>query len=152
MEEPTGEGFMPDKASVAVVLRIVRDEAMQEIAASGQLYRLVSGWAVTCRMPEPSEGTEESGEAAMTLLVRDDEIRMSRKGSVTQDQVFRIGEWRQGTIGTAYGTMAVEAWTHRIHVGLSPSGGTVKWEYEMRMTDQEFGRCSITLDIREEPI
>ncbi|MBW5448692.1 DUF1934 family protein [Cohnella sp. CFH 77786] len=143
---------MPDKVNVRVAFRIVRDGETQEIDAPGRLHRLVDGWAVTCRMAGTSEGTEPTGESDMTLLVRDGEIRMSRRGTVSQDQAFRVGEWRSGTVGTAYGSMAAEAWTHRMETGLSKTGGTVEWEYDMRMAGQELGRCSIRLDIREEQI
>lgn len=135
---------MPEKTNVRIVFRIVREEGTQEMAASGHLHRLVAGWAVTCRMSESPDGSAESD---MTLLVKDDEIRMTRKGTVSQDQAFRVGDWREGIVGTPYGEMAVEAWTHRLEAGLSPAGGRIEWEYDMRMADQDFGRCTIRLDI-----
>jgi len=132
---------MPDKTPVSVMLRIVRDGGSQEFALNGELHRLAtgSGWAIVVR-----------GGADMTLIVRPDEIRVTRKGEVSQDQRFRPGHWLPGTIGTAHGLLPVEAWTHRLQAYLTAAGGAVEWEYEMRMTDQELGRCAVMLHIREE--
>lgn len=144
---------MPEFTSVSVVLRVIRDEGEQELAASGKLHKLAAGWAVTCRfLSEAGGGPEESGLSEMMLIVRDGEIRMKRKGPVSQAQLFRMGEWVSGTIGTPYGTLAAEAGTIRMHTGLSKTGGTVEWEYEMKAADQDLGRCLIMMDVREEPL
>lgn len=142
---------MPDKTSVLIAVRIARDGEVQELAAAGELHRLTTGWAVTCRLPESAEeGGQSGGMSEMMLIVREGEVRMTRKGAVAQEQLFRVGEWRQGTVGTAYGAMPVEAWTHAVRADLGYGGGTVEWAYDMRMDEQVIGRSSITLTIREE--
>jgi len=141
---------MPDKARVLLTLRISREDGGQELAAAGTLYRLATGWAVTCRLPESAGAGEADGESEMTLVAREGEIRMNRKGAFTQEQVFRLGEWRSGTVGTAFGAMPAEAWTHRVQVDLTSSGGTIEWEYDLRVANQELGRSSIMLHIQEE--
>jgi uncharacterized beta-barrel protein YwiB (DUF1934 family) len=147
----TGEGCMPDKTSVSVNFRIRRPDGVDErLNASGELHRMVTGWALTCRFASPADATDDAGVADMTLVVRQSEIRMNRKGSFRQEQLFQVGEWRPGTLHTPYGMLAVEAWTHRIQIDLSRSGGSVEWEYDLVMMNEKFERCSILLDIREE--
>ncbi len=149
----TGDGSMPEFTSVSVVFRMIRDEGEQVLAASGKLHKLAAGWAVTCRfLSEPGGGAEESGLSEIMLIVRDGEIRMNRKGAVSQEQLFRMGERVPGTIRTVYGTMNAEARTYRMRAGLSKAGGTVEWEYEMKAADLDLGRCSILMDVREEPL
>lgn len=144
---------MPEFTSVSVVFRIIRDEGEQVLAASGKLHKLAAGWAVTCRFLSEAEGDpEESRLSEMMLIVRDGEIRMNRKGTVSQEQLFRVGEWLPGTIGTPYGNMAAEAKATRMHAGLSRSGGTVEWEYEMKAADTDLGRSLIQMEVREEPL
>lgn len=142
---------MPDRTRVSAVFRIKRDEEEQWLAADGWLHRMVTGWALTCQIPAGSDaGGETEAPSSMTLILRDGEIRMKRSGAVSQEQEFRVGEWKRGTVGTGFGTMDAEVWTHRIEVRLQPSGGTAAWEYEWKMADSHLGRCSITLTIREE--
>jgi len=129
---------MPDKTRISAVLRIARAGGAQDLAFAGELYRLPtgSGWAIT---------SED-----MTFVVRQDEVRLTRRGQTTQEQRFRVGHDLQGTIGTEFGTLQAEALTHRLYSDLTAAGGTVEWEYDMRMADQELGLCAITLHIREE--
>lgn len=129
---------MSNKTHILAMLRIVREDGTQDLALSGELHRLStgSGWVVASK--------------EITLVVRPDEVRLTRRGQVRQEQRFRVGHWLSGTIGTAYGTLPAEARTHRLHSDLTAAGGTVEWEYEMRMAEQELGRCAITLHIREE--
>lgn len=152
---------MPKKSSVSLTFRIAREDGTQELAAAGILHRLATGWAVTCKLPATVEEGAADDNAAnssatdgitagMTLTIRDDEIRMNRSGAVKQEQLFRVGQWQRGMIGTAYGRLETEAWTYRLHVELAASGGTVEWEYDLRAADQPLGRSVITLHIREE--
>jgi uncharacterized beta-barrel protein YwiB (DUF1934 family) len=145
---------MPDKTSVSVSFRIRRPDADEQVlTASGQLHRMATGWAVTCRLTQTAKAEEAEEEIAvsdMTLVVRNSEIRMNRKGRVGQEQLFLIGEWKPGTVGTPFGTMPAEALTHSIHQDLSSSGGIVEWVYDLKMMGESFERCSIRLDIQEE--
>jgi uncharacterized beta-barrel protein YwiB (DUF1934 family) len=142
---------MPERTSVGIAFRVVREDGLQELLTAGDLHRMATGWALTCPMPEPAEaGEEPASEGFMTLIIRDNEIRMTRKGAVGQEQIFRIGEWRAGILRTAYNTWNAEAYTHRVLLKLEAAGGVVEWEYDLRMGDQELGRSVITLDIREE--
>lgn len=142
---------MPEKTNVSLVFRIAREDGAQELTGSGQLHRMATGWAVTARLAEPSGDPDQSAAVSeMTLIIRDDEIRMNRKGAVSQEQIFSPGVWRTGTVGTMYGEMSAEARARGIRSGLTARGGRVEWEYDMRMMDQEFGRVAVTLDIREE--
>jgi|GEM_PF-907324 len=148
---------MPEHTSVSVVFRIKRDEGEQVLTASGKLHRLNAGWAVTCRFLSEAEdspgGVPEASEPSeMLLVVRDGEIRMRRKGAVSQEQHFRLGEWVPGTFGTPYGTLALEALTTRMRHGLSAAGGTVEWEYVLKAADADLGRSWIQMEVREEPL
>ncbi|TJY38978.1 DUF1934 domain-containing protein [Cohnella pontilimi] len=136
---------MPDRTSVSVGFRIRRPDAEDQLlSASGHLYRMATGWALTCRFPD------EAGVSDMTLVVRNSEIRMNRKGTVAQEQLFLVGEWKPGTVGTPFGAMAAETWTHRIDQDLTPAGGSVEWVYDLKMMGTTFECCSIKLEIREE--
>jgi uncharacterized beta-barrel protein YwiB (DUF1934 family) len=75
---------------------------------------------------------------------------MHRKGAISQEQLFRLGEWVQGTVGTPYGTMALEAMATRMRGGLSKAGGMVEWEYVMKAADADLGRSLIQMEVREE--
>jgi len=150
---------MPDAARVSATLCIRREGGAAEMVADGQLHRLRSGWALTCRLhgtrgaeDAPPEGAapEDAPPSEMMLIVREDEIRLTRKGEVAQEQVFRVGEWKTGTIGTRYGTLKAEAYTTRIELNLLPAGGSVEWEYDWRTADLEPERCSVRLEIRED--
>ncbi|WP_276357856.1 DUF1934 domain-containing protein [Cohnella caldifontis] len=145
---------MPDAARVSASLRIRRDGGAVELAAAGQLHRLLHGWALTCRLQETGRTADapqdDSPASEMMLILREDEIRMNRKGEIAQDQVFRVGEWKAGTIGTRYGTLRAEAYTTRIEMDLLPGGGSVEWEYDWRTADRQTERCSVRLEIREE--
>lgn len=129
---------MPDKTRISAVLRIAREGEARDLAFAGELHRLPtgSGWAIT---------SED-----MTFVVRPDEVRLTRRGQTTQEQRFRVGHALPGMIGTEFGKLTAEALTHRLRSDLTAAGGTVEWEYEMRMADQELGRCAITLHIRED--
>lgn len=129
---------MPDKTRISVKLRIAREGGAQDLAFAGELHRLPTGtgWAIT---------SED-----MTFVVRQDEVRLTRRGQTKQEQRFRVGHALPGSVGTEFGTLPAEALTHRLHSDLTAAGGTVEWEYDMRMADQELGRCAITLHIREE--
>lgn len=142
---------MPPNTCVSVVFRIIRDEGEQVLAATGKLHKLAAGWAVTCRFLSDAGGDpEENGRSEMMLIVREDEIRMHRKGTISQEQLFRVGEWVPGTLGTPHGTMALEAMTTRMRAGLSETGGTVEWEYVLKAADAELGRSLIQMEVREE--
>ncbi|MDB4867107.1 MAG: hypothetical protein JWR03_1440 [Cohnella sp.] len=142
---------MPDRTSVSVDFRIrLPDGGLDRLTASGELYRMTTGWAVTCRTSSPTGGADNSGISDMTLIVREAEIRMNRKGAVAQEQLFHIGEWRNGTLATPYGTLSAETWTRSIRIDLSPSGGIVEWEYDLQIMGEKFEQCSIKLEIREE--
>lgn len=129
---------MPDKTRISAVLRIAREDGTRDLAFAGDLHRLPtgSGWAIK---------SED-----MTFVVRPEEIRLTRRGRTAQEQRFRVGHALPGTIGTEFGTLPAEALTHCLRCDLTAAGGTVEWEYDMRMADQELGRCAITLHIREE--
>ncbi len=129
---------MPDKTRISAELRIAREGGAQDLTFAGELYRLPtgSGWAIT---------SED-----MTFVVRTDEVRLTRRGQTTQEQRFRVGHALPGTFGTEFGTLPAEALTHQLRCDLTAAGGTVEWEYDMRMADQELGLCAITLHIREE--
>lgn len=138
MKGVPGEADKIVKTRISGELRIVREGEAQGLDFAGELYRLPtgSGWAIT---------SED-----MTFVVRTDEVRLTRRGQTTQEQRFRVGHALPGTIGTEFGTLQAEAVTHRLLSDLTAAGGTVEWEYDMRMADQELGRCAITLLIREE--
>lgn len=141
---------MKDATPVSAGFRIVRDDGGRTFTAAGQLHRLLHGWALTCRT---AAGTGESADAAsdILLVLRADEIRLTRKGPVQQEQWFRVGEWKRGTIGTPFGSIRAEAFTSRIEMDLLPTGGRVAWEYDWKTAVSETERCTITLEIREEP-
>jgi uncharacterized beta-barrel protein YwiB (DUF1934 family) len=140
----TGEGLMPEKTSVSIDFRIRRPDGGDErMTAAGELYRMATGWAVVCRISSSADGT-------VTLVVRESEIRMNRKGAVAQEQLFHVGERRTGILATPYGTLTAETLTHNIEIDLSLSGGIVEWEYDLEVMGEKFEHCSIKLDIREE--
>lgn len=126
------------KTRIFAELRIARAGGAQDLAFAGVLHRLPtgSGWAIT---------SED-----MTFVVRPDEVRLTRRGELKQEQRFRVGHALPGTIGAEFGTLPTEALTQRLSCDLTAAGGTVEWEYDMRMADQALGRCAITLLIREE--
>lgn len=138
---------MPDKRSVAVGFQSrQQDGSVEQSVMHGELHRLVTGWALTCK-----EAANDGGAmTTMTLIVHERELRLRRRGAISLEQVFVVDTLVPGMLETQYGPHQVQALTHRMDIELSESGGVIEWKYDLLMQDQIVGAFDIRLDIREE--
>jgi uncharacterized beta-barrel protein YwiB (DUF1934 family) len=139
---------VPDKRKVVVGFRSQQQGGeLTESVMTGELLRLTSGWAVTCQEP-PRQGEEIA--TTLTLFIHKEEIRLRRRGGVSMELQFRKGAVLPGTYETPHGPLTVEVHTGRLDIHVGDAGGTVEWEYELTLQEQEVGLFEIRLDIREE--
>jgi uncharacterized beta-barrel protein YwiB (DUF1934 family) len=136
---------MPEKRSVRIGFESRREDGRQRLDLEGELYRMRAGWTLTYREPPDESGIA----AANTLVIEEGELRLRRRGQVRLEQRFRLGVAMAGELETPYGRHGVEAFTSSLAIRLADFGGTVEWEYELRMQDQPVGRFGIRLDIQE---
>jgi uncharacterized beta-barrel protein YwiB (DUF1934 family) len=141
---------MPDKRSVTVLFQSWhQDGSTLQSNLQGELHRLMTGWALTYReAADDINGTE----TVNTLFIREKELRLRRRGTVSFEQVFQIGVTLPGKMVTPYGSQDVEAMTSQLDIDLSELGGVIEWKYDLLMQDQAAGSFHIRLDIQEEQV
>jgi uncharacterized beta-barrel protein YwiB (DUF1934 family) len=139
---------MPDKRSVTVLFQSwQQDGSTLQSHLRGELHRLMTGWALTYREPP----LDINGiETINTLFIREKELRLRRRGTVSFEQMFQTGVTLSGKMETPYGHQDVKALTSQLDIDLSEIGGVIELKYDLLMQDQVVGSFHIRLDIQEE--
>ena len=135
------------KSTAKVTIRIASksDEHTALRTARGELT--VRKDTVFLRYDEPDE---EMGKTVTTVKVKSGQITVIRHGDVESCQTFSAEKSEPGYYATPLGNLPLITKTRYIHNRLQNGLGTLKWSYDLFVSEQYAGQMELTLDIQEE--
>ncbi len=84
-----------------------------------------------------------------SFLVKDDEVVLSRVGSVTSLMVFRMGQKHNFSHNTPYGELNLKLQTLKLEHQLGESGGDMEIEYDIDLDRMVISRNKFKINVRE---
>ena len=101
----------------------------------------------------------DAGEIRHLLRYQPSELKITRKGAIEAEQVFRVGQRWTGYYDNKMIKIAVEAFTYRLEIMNSSNQAllglpstlpfSLVWEYDLFVDDQSTGKFSIRLKLKE---
>ncbi|KPU54398.1 DUF1934 domain-containing protein [Bacillus wiedmannii] len=126
----------------------IREGARKETVAfeaNGQYYVKDQGTYVTFQEPN------EQGEVKTIIKIQDEQVLIMRSGAVSMRQTHVKGEWTTGTYTSELGTFALQTKTDNVLFKWSDEKkkGQLFLTYALLLSEQEAGRYTITLNLKE---
>lgn len=126
----------------------IREGARKETAAfeaNGQYYVKGQGTYITFQEPN------EQGEVKTIIKIQDEQVLIMRSGAISMRQTHVKGEWTTGTYTSELGTFALQTKTDNVLFKWSDEKkkGQLFLTYALLLSEQEAGRYTITLNLKE---
>ena len=84
------------------------------------------------------------------FLIKQDEVVLSRKGTVNAQMVFRPGESSDFLYRTEFGFLQMGLDTKRLECSLDEHGGSMEIEYDLDFERSFFSRNTFRIDVKEQ--
>jgi uncharacterized beta-barrel protein YwiB (DUF1934 family) len=94
----------------------------------------------------------EQGEVKTIVKMHDDEVLIMRSGVVSMRQVYKKGQWTQGSYQNALGQFSMDTKTDNVLVQWSEKKkkGSLFVTYQLLLQGNEAGRYTITINFKED--
>lgn len=144
---------MNQKQNIVATFQSWQDDDTTLLQYDGELFMKEKSFFI--RYVEQTE----AGEIRHLLRYQPDELLVTRKGQVQSEQIYRVGEPRNGHYNNHIISLEVSAQTTRLQLFNAESKAistlperipfSLEWEYELFVSEQSSGRFTIRLQIEE---
>jgi len=144
---------MNQKQNIVAIFQSWQGEETTRMQYDGELF--IKGKSLFIRYVEQTE----DGEIRHLLRCQQDELLVTRKGQVQSEQLYRVGEPRNGYYSNQIITLEVSAHTSRLQLFAADGSMlttlptqlpfSLEWDYELFVSEQSSGRFTIRLQIQE---
>jgi len=124
-------------------------EDQQELLASGKIYERNGVFYVYYK--EAGSKPTDIGEVTTLLTIEEGIVTLTRKGSVSVKQEFKVGVLNRSTYTTCYGNIRMSIMPRRVDCDLTGTGGSISLEYDLFVDDKLVSYNVLSLNVKEDP-
>lgn len=121
-----------------------QDPDVIELVTEGLLEECPDGWELTY---EESDLTGLKG-VTTTFRVEPGKITLSRKGPLTSQMVFQVGQYHESLYQMEFGALMITVCATRVDYHIDEKGGTVDLTYGIEIEQSAAGVIDYHLDIK----